>query len=163
MSNFVKKYRRTITFSIFIILIVVGIFIYRFIRLNQGEYMPKGDRVVREVYNYKDNEYNVITPEKETIYRSYYREFINNMLYNPERAWDLLSSNTKSNMFGNKYEEFTKFIKKLDKKVLMTSDINRYSDKETNKITIVDTTESTYIIETLGVWNYTVTIGGRLN
>ena len=45
----------------------------------------------------------------------------------------------------------------------MTSDINRYSDKETNKITIVDTTESTYIIETLGVWNYTVTIGGRLN
>ena len=157
MSKFIKDNKKTITF-ITIVLIIVGIiFAYRYITINIGTYEPSHEPVKIEIRKYEANEYNVVTMNKEVVYRSYYKYFINLLLNDPTKAYNMLTNETKEKMFSNDINNFLDYVNKLNKSVLRTADISRYND-EKDKIIVVDNTEASYSFYENGVWNYTVEI-----
>ena len=155
MNKFIKDNKKTITF-IAIVLVIVGIiFIYRYVTINIGVYEPSHEPAKIEIRKFNANEYNVVTIDKEIVYRSYYKYFINLLINNPVKAYDMLTNETKENLFDNEYNKFSDYVKKLNKSVLLKADISRYND-EKNRIIIVDNTESSYTFYEKGTWNFTV-------
>ena len=162
MSKFIKENKKTITFVVVVLIVVGIIFAYRYITLNIGTYSPAEGPAVLEIKKYEANEYNVVTINKEIVYRSYYKDFINLLINDPKKAYEKLDTETRERLFSNSYDSFTDYVSKLDKNVLMSADISRYND-EKDKIIVIDTTESGYTFFENGVWNYTVSLAGRTN
>jgi hypothetical protein len=160
MYNFIQENKRTIIFIVVIVLILGGIFTYRTIQRNTGTYAPNVDEVHKEIIKYADNEYVIYNIKNEDVYRSYYRNFMNLLLNDPVKAYNKLYHNTKADKFNNNYDNFLKYVKSLDRKTLMTSDVTRYNDED-NRIIVVDNTGSSYVFYENGVWNYTVDINIR--
>lgn len=162
MSNFIKANVRTIIFVIVVTIIVAGIFLYRYIKLNVGTYSPSTEVPKYEIKKYDANEYTVVNIKKEIVYRSYYKDYIDLMLNDPVTAFNKLTTNSKENLFSNDYNKFLDYTKKLNKSVLLSADISRFSD-DNKKIVVIDTTDSSYIFYENGVWNYTVDLMGTIN
>lgn len=162
MSKFISENKKTITFVVIVLIVVGIIFAYRYVTLNIGTYSPSEGPGVVEIKKYEANEYNVVTMNKEIIYRSYYKSFINLLINDPAKAYSKLTEETKERMFANNYDSYLDYLSKLNKDVLKKADISRYND-EKNKIIVIDTTESGYTFFENGVWNYTVALTGRVN
>ena len=162
MSNFIKANIRTIIFIIVVTIIVAAIFLYRYIKLNVGTYSPSTEVPKYEIKKYDANEYTVVNIKKEIVYRSYYKDYIDLMLNDPVTAFNKLTTNSKENLFSNDYNKFLDYTKSLNKSVLLSADISRFSD-DNKKIVVIDTTDSSYIFYENGVWNYTVDLMGTIN
>lgn len=163
MLNFIKRYQKTITFGLVVLLVLAGIFIYRTIRRNSGSYNPNVGTVTKEVQHYEDNEYIVYQINKVDVYTSYYKDFMQLLVNDPSKAYNKLTDDSKKSMFNNDYDNFVKYYKSIDKSLLLTSTVDRYNDDRKGKIIIVDSTESTYVFYEDGVWNYKVDLMNRIS
>ena len=161
MSKFIKNNFKTIMFILFLGLIIGGIFLYRYIRNNTGEYVPNDGPVEYEIKRYEDNQYTVINIDDIDVYNSYYKEFLRLMVNNPTVAYAKLSEDCKKIAFNDNYKEFLKYTKNIDNTVIATGKVNRYR-KDKNKIYIIDNFDMGYVFTENGVWNYTVYISGRV-
>ena len=155
MRNFIRNNIRTIIFIVVIALITGGIFLYRYIKQNQGTYEPNVDHVAKEIIKYEANQYIVYKIDKVDVYRSYYKDFMKLLATDPVKAYSKLTKDSKTHMFNDNYDKFLEYVKKLDKSVLLSGEVKRYSD-EKKKIILVDNTDSSYVFYEDGVWNYTV-------
>jgi len=155
MRDFIKSNIRTIIFVLILGLTVGGIFLYRYIKSNEGTYEPNVEKAVKEIRKYEANEYVVYKIDKADVYRSYYKDFMRLLVNNPSLAYNKLTEETKKNKFNYSYDDFLKYVNKLDKTVLLTGEVERYSDDK-GKIILVDNTNSSYVFYEKGVWNYTV-------
>ena len=162
MLNFTKEYKRTILFIVIVVLILGGIFLYRKIQLNKGTYEPNHENVSIDVIKYQDNEYNVMYMNKMDVYRAYYKHYVRLLLNDPVKAYGLLTTACREEMFNNDYDKFLEFTKKLDRNSLMVSDLSRYAEQD-GKIILIDTNESSFVLYEKGVWNYEVFISGRMD
>ena len=162
MFNLLKEYKRTILFVIIVIFIIAGIFIYRRVQANKGVYEPDLTPVAVEIKKYDDNSYNVLNVNKVDVYRAYYKNYTRLLLNDVSKAYELLTTECRQNMFDNDYEKFKEFVKGIDKQSLITSDVSRYNEQD-GKIIVVDNNESSIIFYENGVWNYQVYITGRIN
>jgi len=161
MSKFIKNNFKTIMFILFIGLIVGGIFLYKYIRDNTGEYVPNEGPVDYEIKKYADNQYTVINMDDFDVYNAYYKEFLRLMINNPTVAYTKLSDDCKKVVFNNDYKEFLKYTKNLDKEVMATGKVNRYR-KDKRMIYVIDNYDMGYVFIENGVWNYTVYVSGRV-
>ena len=162
MLNFIKEYKRTILFIVFVAAILAGIFIYRRVQLNKGTYEPNHENVSLDVIKYEENEYTVMYMNKTDVYRAYYKAYVRLLLNDPVKAYGKLTDACRKEMFNNDYDKFLDFTKKLDRKALMVSDLARYSEQD-GKIILIDTNESSFVLYEKGVWNYEVFISGRMD
>lgn len=162
MFKLLKEYKRTILFVLIIIIVIAGIFIYRRVQANKGVYEPDLAPVVNEIKKYEDNSYNVLNVNKVDVYRAYYKNYTRLLFNDVPKAYELLTTDCRKNMFNNDYEKFKEFVKTLDRQTLITSDVSRYSEQD-GKIIVVDSNESSLIFYENGVWNYQVYITGRIN
>lgn len=163
MRDFIKRYQKTITFALVVLLVLASIFIYRHIRRISGKYEPSVGTVVKEVQHYEDNEYVVYQMNKVDVYTSYYKDFMQLLVNDPSKAYNKLTDDSKASMFNNDYDKFVKFYKSIDKSLLLSSTIDRYNDEKKGKIIIVDSTESTYVFYENGAWNYKVDLMNRIS
>lgn len=161
MLNFIKKYHKTLLLILFIALVIAGIFLYRYIKDHSGEYKPDNSPVYYEIKKFEDNQYEVVYLDEVDVFKGYHKDFVRLMINNPTLAYDRLTSDCKKNIFNDNYDDFLKYVKKLDKTVLLTSSVSKYN-KDGDRIIVVDNTDSSYVFYEKGVWNYSVYINGSI-
>jgi len=161
MLSFIKKYYRSIILIGSIVLIIAGVFLYKYIIQHSGTYAPNNGPFEYEIKQLADNQYEVVYMNDVDVYKGYHKEFVRLLLNNPIQAYDKLTDECKTNIFNNSYDNFVKYIKKLDKTVLLTSYVEKYS-KENDRIIVIDNTQSSYIFYEQGVWNYKVYLTGYI-
>lgn len=161
MRNFVKNNFRTIIFFMVIALIIGGIFLYEYILDHSGVYEPNNGPVDYEIKKYEDNQYDVKYIDTVDVYKAYYREFIRLLVTKPDEAFNKLTPECKELSFGNDYNKYLEFTKKIDKNIVYTGEVVRYSESD-GKIIMIDNTDSSYTFVENGVWNYTVRINGHI-
>ncbi len=160
MRNFIRENIRTIIFVIVVLLAIGGIFLYRYIKQNQGIYEPSHENVPKEIIKYDANEYVVYNIDKAEVFKQYYKDYMMLLINNPSKAYNKLTDETKEHVFNNSYDKFIDYVNKLDKTLLMNSKVDRYAE-DNNKFIIVDTTEASYVFYDKGVWNYEVDLSVR--
>ena len=161
MGNFIKNNFRTIIFVLFILTIVGGVFLYKYIKENSGTYEPDNQPVQYEMKKYEDNQYTVVNIDDVDVYNAYYKDFLKLVVNNPTLAYNKLTTECKELVFNNDYKEFLKYTKNIDKNILITGKIDRYKvDKDA--IHVIDNTNDGYLFYEHGAWNYTVYLSGKI-
>lgn len=105
--------------------------------------------------NYEVNEYINMYISDEDMARIYLNDYIWNMQYDVENAYELLDDEYKQKKFGN-IENYKNYVKNLQYK---TYTLSKYYKRELNDIIIFgvyDTHDNLFIFKTNGVMQYKV-------
>lgn len=147
---------------IFIISSVIGIILIlkpeEEIKYN---YSVNGDDSQFELKKVKCNEYRIKTPEKYDLPTLYHNQYIDYILNDFDKAWELVPQKIKEK-YHNKKEEYRKFCngivhKNSNEQIVRFSRSN--SDKGTLYVTVDKYDVKLNIIES-GIWKYEAYVSG---
>lgn len=166
VKNFIKENKGIVIIFILTIVIAIGVFIYN--KTTNDEDLDKNltqEEATDVEYikkNYQVNEYRNISIELIDILNEYYRDYVNKLINSPNEAYEMLTSESKED-FGNSFEEFNNYIKKINTIRLSTSKVSEY---RTNKgriksYDIIDTEGNKFTIYEKSVWDIEITFRGR--
>ena len=142
-----KETIKNIVFIVMILIIASAIiFVYN--------YKTK-DKFDTHLKNYKVNEYIPTYVSEEDMAKIYLNDYLNNVIYDIKKSYELVDNDYKSKKFSN-YEEYKNYvIEFITKDIKMT----KYSIYNTNGYTIYvvyDNYENVFIFKTKGVMQYSV-------
>lgn len=110
-----------------------------------------------EITKNNDNEIQFTEVSDENIARRYIANYKTNMLYNPEKAYDLLDEEYRNKRFGS-LEEYKTYIDE-NREMISKITMQKYKvDKKDdyNQYTIIDNNNNYYIIKEKAIMQYTV-------
>lgn len=141
---------KNIIIGIVIVLVFIGVYFLL-------KYFTKEDLGKKETFlkNYKVNEYIPTYISDEDMAKIYLNDYIHNMYYDVNKAYDLLDNEYKNAKFGS-LESYKNYVKSLNYK---TYKLARYYKKEVKGSIIFgvyDENSNLYIFKTNGVMQYTV-------
>lgn len=116
------------------------------------------DESNKTIRDYKINEVIPVFVNTEQVAKKYLAEYVNLMLYYPEKAYDLLDSEEKSKRFSS-IEEFEYYINQLKSIKLEKAEVKKYSYSTYNKkntFYIIDNSGNTYRFIENSIMDYTV-------
>lgn len=165
MNEFKKslKENRVLLILLGVVVLVFTVFsLFRFI-LGNIVYQSGDKNGSIETYNmhhYEDNEYKVMRIEELDMVERYYQMYLNALLMDQEKAWSMLSEETKTS-FHDKIEEYKKEMKK---RITVKSKENkvRVYQKTANGYLVIDTENYQYEIVEKGVMNIKITLKGQV-
>lgn len=151
----IKNNKKTII--ICIILIIVIPIIYLLLNLfnknkNNNTYYAK------DINKYDSNQYMYIVVDEDDVVKIYLNEFINQILYSKEDAYNSLNQEYRDKRFGS-YENFAKYLDDYITNSTYSTVIDRYSKNQINGkkvFNIYDKTGNQYIIKENSIMNYEV-------
>ena len=116
---------------------------------------------------YDDNEYKVMRIDEVDMVQLYYKDFVNKMINNPQKAWEYTFQNGENNSinFGKKYDVFKKELDKIITKKTNSNIVVKYlyeNEDDYNIITIIDSENYKYEFYEYGVWKYKVSFRGQV-
>lgn len=166
VKNFIKNNKVIVIIFVLTIMIAIGVFIYNKTTPveNYEKNLTEAEATDVEYIkkNYKVNEYHNVSVELIDILNEYYRDYVNKLIDSPKEAYEMLTSESKED-FGNSYEEFNKYIKKINTLRLSTSKVSEY---RTNKgriksYDIIDTEGNKFTFYEKSIWDLEITFKGR--
>lgn len=168
MSNDVKYLikKNMVLVCILAVLIIVAVVLFVIqhdFSLEKIDYIKKAEEGYAvnptwETKVYKDNEYIATTIPEGDLYQAYYRKYLQYMLYDQERAYEMLTENTKKNKFKT-LDDYKKHANDITTIYTIQNRIENYSieDELTHKVlTIKDTEKHIYKFYIYGIWNFEV-------
>lgn len=165
MDNFkdsLKENKTIIIIGCIIVLIAIIAAIYNGLK-SDGTTEKDLSKIEQDNYiqtNYKVNEYRVINISELDLLKSYFSDFIKKQINNPEKAWDLLSDESK-NKFNNNLDEYKKYIKENTTINTVNNEIEEYRKNEDGVYDIIDSEENKYTINEYSTWDFRVTLNGK--
>ena len=138
MSNDVKYLikKNMVLVCILAVLIIVAVVLFVIqhdFSLEKIDYIKKAEEGYAvnptwETKVYKDNEYIATTIPEGDLYQAYYRKYLQYMLYDQERAYEMLTENNKKNKFKTLDE-----YKKNDNDIQDSAEDSEYEETEEEK------------------------------
>lgn len=151
-----NKKRIIFIISIVLIILICGIILFLVKKEEQDSYVPDKEIFKNFSKVYKDNDYYIITPQKDGILYNYYEEYLYGLLNDNNSLWDLLSKENKIKMFDNDYKKFESYCKFITSVSTSSNTIEKYKveNKGIKKIyTILDSENHLMKIISSGLWN----------
>ncbi len=166
IKTFIKDNKGVVIIFILTVLVAAALFIYN--KVTYEEYTDKNltEEEVKDIpyikKNYEVNEYQNVTIDLIDLLNDYYRDYINKLINDPKTAYELLTVESKES-FGNNYDEFKKYVDKINTLQLKTSKVAEY---RTNKgriknYDIIDTSDNRFTIYEKSVWDYEISFAGK--
>ena len=141
------------------ILILSSLIIFFITKKEKGAegyfFQDESNKTIRD---YKINEVIPVYVNTEQVAKKYLAEYVNFMLYYPEKAYELLDSEEKSKRFSS-IEEFEYYINQLKSIKLEKAEVKKYSYSTYNKkntFYIIDNSGNTYRFIENSIMDYTV-------
>lgn len=151
----IKNNKKTII--ICIILIIIIPIIYLLLNLfNKSK--DNNTYYARDISKYDSNQYMYIIVDEDDVVKIYLNEFINQILYSKENAYNSLNHEYRDKRFGS-YENFVKYLDGYIANSTYSTVIDRYSKTQINGkkvFNIYDKTGNQYIIKENSIMNYEV-------
>lgn len=166
VKNFIKGNKGIVIVFVLTVTIAIALFVYNKTTTNDGYEKNLTEEEATDVEyvkkNYQVNEYHNVSIELIDILNEYYRDYVNKLTNSPEEAYEMLTSESKED-FGNSFEEFNEYVKKISTLRLSTSKVSEY---RTNKgriksYDIIDTEGNKFTIYEKSVWDLEITFKGR--
>lgn len=166
VKNFIKGNKGIVIVFVLTVTIAIALFVYNKTTTNDGYEKNLTEEEATDVEyvkkNYQVNEYHNVSIELIDILNEYYRDYVNKLINSPEEAYEMLTSESKED-FGNSFEEFNEYVKKINTLRLSTSKVSEY---RTNKgriksYDIIDTEGNKFTIYEKSVWDLEITFKGR--
>lgn len=144
---------KNVKLVIYIVSIMV-IFIIVFIVLNN---LLKNKEKGYDEYlkNYKVNEYIPTYVSDEDMAKIYLKDYIHNMFYDIEAAYDSLDTEYKNKKFGS-LDNYKKYVYSLDNTSYVVSSYYKKDKNGYIYFGVYDTFGNTYVFKTKGVMQYSV-------
>lgn len=166
VKNFIKENKGIVIIFVLTISVALGLFFYN--KANKTEYLDKNltDEEAKDISyikkNYQVNEYQNVTIELIDLLNDYYRSYVNKLTNHPEEAYEMLTEESKKD-FGNNFEEFSKYVKKIKTLGLQTSKVSEYrTNNGINKsYDIIDTEGNRFTIYEKSIWDYEISFKGK--
>ncbi len=136
-------------------LIVIALIIFSFTRPKKEKFIFNESKMKEK---YKINEVVPIYINNEQLAKKYLAEYVNFMLYYPEKAYDLLNDEEKKSRF-NSFEEFEFYINQIKSIKLEQAEVKRYSYTIYNKkntFYIIDNSGNTFRFIENSIMDYSV-------
>lgn len=166
LKNFIKENKGIVIIFILVILVAIGVFIYN--QTSKEEAYEKNLTVEEAAdieyvkKNYQVNEYQNVTIELIDILNEYYRYYINKLISSPEEAYEMLTNESKE-YFGNDFEKFNDYVKKINTLSLQTSKVSEYrtNNGRIKSYDIIDSDGNKFTIYEKSIWDIEIAFKGR--
>lgn len=136
-----------------IALLICSIFIAYYIKSNLLN--RDSNKEYTYLKNYKVNEYIPVYISDEEMAKIYLNDYINNMYYNIDKAYNSLDEQYRNKKFGN-LQEYKNYVKSLDNKSYRVSTYYKYDEGGYTIFGVTDQNSNLYIFKTNGVMQYSV-------
>ena len=150
----VKLMKNKINFkSIIIILIAIIVLVYIYYLLNH--IFSNEEESYKYLKNYDVNEYIPTYVSDEDMAKIYLNDYIKNMNYDVEKAYNLLHEEYRNKKFGNP-ENYKSYVSSLQGKSYKLSTYYKYNKDGYTIFGVTDQNSNLYIFKTIGVMQYSV-------
>lgn len=139
--------------SIIIILIAIIVLVSIYFLLNQ--FLEKDEEGYEYLKNYEVNEYIPTYVSDEDMARIYLNDYINNVRYDVEKAYDLLDEEYRNKKFGS-LENYKSYVNSLQTTTYKLSTYYKNSKNGYIFFGVTDQNSNLYIFKTKGVMQYSV-------
>ncbi len=156
MNNLTYNKKVLIVCAFFIILAIISAFI---INKNEDEFYFQNDSG-NYIKDYKINEIIPIYVDKEQLAKKYLAEYVNFMLYYPEKAYELLDEEEKEDRFSD-YESFLYYINEIKTLKFESALVSKYgsiSDDGKKGLYVLDSAGNKFYFWENSVMDYKVVI-----
>lgn len=145
-----------ITIIVIIVIILAVIYLPGIIKNQNSNNSINDKQSVEYTKNYEVNEYIPIMINDEQMSRIYLSDYMNNVLYNPDKAYDSLNKEYREKKFGS-LDAYKNYINSLN--LSKSSELDKYAtyDKYDYKYyDLYDKDGNRYIFKTNGVMQYEI-------
>ncbi len=154
--NEIIKNKKIIIICILLVLLSLGILFL--VKKNQNNLDEETNYVEERITHYEANEYTPIYIDDNRIVNIYFSEYISNMIFNVNEAYNSLNKEYREKKFGS-LDKYIEYVNKNLSEEVMAASIDKYYKSNINghKIfDIYDKYENHYIIKEISIMNYEV-------
>ena len=153
--NEIIKNKKIILICILLVLLSLGLF---FLINRKNNVNDELDYVEENITHYEANEYTPIYIDDNRIVNIYFNEYISNMIFNVNEAYNSLNKEYREKKFGS-LDKYIEYVNKNLSEEVMAASIDKYNISNVNGNKIFDIYgkyENHYIIKEISIMNYEV-------